>query len=67
MIFGKAQRLDNIENEVWSREMGYKNKKGAKSSTFCERGRSRTLNLQSRNLTLYPIELRVQCFYGLQI
>lgn len=27
---------------------------------LCERGRSRTLNLQSRNLTLYPIELRVQ-------
>lgn len=25
---------------------------------FCDHGRSRTLNLQSRNLTLYPIELR---------
>ena len=28
----------------------------------CERGRSRTLNLQSRNLALYPIELRVLNF-----
>ena len=29
---------------------------------YGERGRSRTLNLQSRNLTLYPIELRVPKF-----
>lgn len=29
-----------------------------KKAFFCDHGRSRTLNLQSRNLTLYPIELR---------
>nr|DAR93666.1 MAG TPA: hypothetical protein [Caudoviricetes sp.] len=29
---------------------------------YGERGRSRTLNLQSRNLALYPIELRVLNF-----
>ena len=37
-------------------------KKVSNFRDFCDRERSRTHNLQSRNLTLYPIELRGQNF-----